>query len=96
MSSLKLVSTVKFANSKGSEAKYEIYHDAVSNDYQAEVSYLTDVLSTAGFTARVWYKTPLTLSQTLKIAAKTILKVTKRKKTAFGRFFLPSPWVDSS
>ncbi|EMR0504899.1 MULTISPECIES: hypothetical protein [Enterobacter cloacae complex] len=61
MSSLKLVSTVKFANSKGSEAKYEIYHDAVSNDYQAEVSYLTDVLSTAGFTARVWYKTPLTI-----------------------------------
>ncbi|HBT3737921.1 TPA: hypothetical protein OTQ91_001676 [Klebsiella quasipneumoniae] len=61
MSSLKLVSTVKFANAKGSEAKYEIYHDAVSNDYQAEVSYLTDVLSTAGFTASVWYKTPLTI-----------------------------------
>lgn len=61
MSSLKLVSTVKFANSKGSEAKYEIYHDAVSNDYQAEVSYLTDVLSTAGSTARVWHKTPLTI-----------------------------------
>ncbi|BEK74094.1 hypothetical protein PJX90_09115 [Klebsiella aerogenes] len=61
MSSLKLVSTVKFTNAKGSEAKYEIYYDAVSNDYQAEVSHLTDVVSVEGFTAKVWYRVPQTI-----------------------------------
>lgn len=65
MSSLKLVSTVKFTNAEGSEAKYEIYHDAVSNDYQAEVSYLTDVLSDKGFTAKVWYRIPQTIQRLL-------------------------------
>ena len=41
------------------------YHDAESNDYQAEVSYLTDVLSAGGFTAKVWYRTPQTFHRVL-------------------------------
>lgn len=61
MSTLNLVSTIKFTNAKGNNAKYEIYHDMETNDYQAEVSYLTDVISTEGFVAKVWYKTQNTI-----------------------------------
>ncbi|HGE8373758.1 TPA: hypothetical protein ACGD64_000561 [Serratia marcescens] len=61
MSKLKLVSTVKFTSNNGNAAKYEIYYDEVNAEYQAEVSHLTDVVSSQGGTITVWCKTPNTI-----------------------------------
>ncbi|CAI1991779.1 Uncharacterised protein [Serratia proteamaculans] len=80
MSKLKLVSTVKFASDEGNEVKYEIYHDAASDEYQAEVSRLTDVSSTQGITAKVWHKIPQTI---LRLSGNTIADLEDSCKNHF-------------
>ncbi|WP_288426770.1 hypothetical protein [uncultured Pantoea sp.] len=55
----KLVRTVKFVNSNGREAKYDIYYDPTSSEYHAEIFYIASVQSVGPnpHTINVWYRT---------------------------------------
>lgn len=58
MSAFNLVSTVKFVNSHGHEAKYEIYFDPSSGEYHAEIFHIARVTA-QGFSAHtvsVWHR----------------------------------------
>ncbi|UBI17859.1 hypothetical protein [Citrobacter europaeus] len=59
MNTYNLVSTVKFVNSHGHEAKYDIYYDPASSDYHAEIFHIASVNSQGpnAHTINVWYRT---------------------------------------
>lgn len=59
MSAFNLVSTVKFVNSYGHEAKYDIYYDQASSEYHAEIFHIASVTShgTNAHTINVWHRT---------------------------------------
>ncbi|EJD6658129.1 TPA: hypothetical protein I3798_003144 [Enterobacter cloacae] len=62
MSTFNLVSTVKFENSNGHEAKYDIYFDQASSVYHAEIFHIARVNSQGpnGHTIYVWHRIPTT------------------------------------
>lgn len=58
MSNVKLVSTLKFKNSNGARAKYEIYYDKGSSEYHADIFTIASV-ECKDFnrpTVEVWHK----------------------------------------
>lgn len=59
MSAFNLVSTVKFVNSHGHEAKYDIYYDPASSEYHAEIFHIARVDSQqpSVHTIYVWHRT---------------------------------------
>lgn len=59
MNAYNLVSTVKFVNSQGQEAKYDIYFDPALSEYHAEIFHIASVVA-PGFnvhTIYVWHRT---------------------------------------
>lgn len=59
MSTFNLVSTVKFVNSNGHEAKYDIYYDPEQSEYHAEIFHIARVTTQepSSHTIYVWHKT---------------------------------------
>ncbi|MCG7367883.1 hypothetical protein MHZ90_17355 [Pantoea sp. ACRSH] len=62
MSSFKLVSTLKFVNSNGHAAKYEIYYDLATSEHHADIFHIASTTS-QGLGAsmiEVWHKIHVT------------------------------------